>query len=281
MTKRILPPEHAWYLYGIAKKSDAESWLPRATVGVDGAALVATIGCGELAALVSVVPLAEFGAERVRSLAQDDVWLGRIAREHQRVVDGLQRRLTIVPARLFCVYACEDDIRASLEEGQPCFLRILERLAGCDEFEVRFTFDRALLRRDLSNSLPEIAQLVEARAAATPGRAYLLDRQIAALLQRDVDAAIDGIVGRAFAELRSRAIADRDLAPMRLTDGNSTPTVLRRVFLVKRAQRGEFLQVVERVGLQPTGTRVECSGPWPPYNFVDPDVLEEQGSIQG
>lgn len=276
-----MPGGHAWYLYGIAKQSEAESSLPRVTAGVDGAALVSTIVHGELAAIVSAVPLAEFAAERVRALAQDSEWLGRVAREHERVVDALQKSLTIVPARLFSVYANDDDIRASLEESQPSILRTLQAVAGCDEFEVRLTFDRAALRKDLSDSLPEIARLTEARAAATPGRAYLLERQIAALLKRKVEEAIDGAAEQSFDELRSRASADTDLSTIQLADQNAALAALRRVFLVKRARRDEFLEGVERIGALHPEIRVEYSGPWPPYNFVDPDVLEERGSIHG
>jgi hypothetical protein len=276
-----LSPEHAWYLYGIAKHGDAESGLAQATVGVDGSALVSIIVHDELAALVSAVPLAEFAAERVRSLAQDDAWLGRIVREHERVVDALQKSFTIVPARLFSVYASDDDIRASLAESQASILRTLAVLAGCDEFEIRLTFDRAALGERLKRTVPEIAKLVETRAAASVGRAYLVERQIASLLKRTIESTIEDVGEQAFAELRSRAVAERDLSPKRVTEGDTTLAVLRRAFLVRRAQRAEFLDAVERVGVLHEEIRVEYGGPWPPYNFVDPDVLEEQGSVHG
>jgi hypothetical protein len=279
MTKRILPPDHAWYLYGIAQRSEAESGLPRVTVGVDGASMVAMIECGELVALVSAVPLAEFAAERVRSLAQDDLWLERVAREHARVVDALQRCLTIVPARLFSVYASDDDICASLAASEPSILRTLQRLAGCDEFEIRLTFDRAALRKSLSRSVPEIAGLVEQRTASSPGRAYLVDRQIAALLKRKVEETIEGLGGQVFAEFRSRAVAYGALSPLRLGEGDTALAVVRRAYLVRRAQQDRFLDAVVRIGLLHPETKIAYSGPWPPYNFVDPDVLEEQGSI--
>ncbi len=281
MTKRILPPEYAWCLYGIAKRSEAADGLPSTTTGVDGAALVAIVEEGELAAFVSAVPLAEFAADRVRSLAQDDAWLGRIAREHERVVDALQRRVTIVPARLFSVYASDDDIRASLAQAQSSILETLERVAGGDEYEIRFTFDRASLGRTLSGSLPEIAKLMETRAAASAGRAYLLDRQIATLLKRAVDEAIDDAAAEAFAHLRAFALAESDLAAMRPAERESPLAVLRRAFLVRRSQLPEFLEALERTGRLHPEIRVGYSGPWPPYNFLDPDVAQAEESMHG
>ncbi len=281
MSRRILSAEHAWYLYGIAKLGDAESALPQATVGVDGSALVSIIAHEGLGALVSAVPLAEFAAERVRSLAQDDAWLGRIVREHERVVDALQKSFTIVPARLFSVYASDDDIRDSLAESRSSILRTLAALAGCDEFEIRLTFDRALLGERLKRTAPEIAKLVAARAASTAGRGYLVERQIASLLKRTIESTIEGVGEQAFVELRSHTLAERDLSSRRITEGETTLAVLRRAFLVRRAERGEFLEAVEQTGVLHPEARVEYGGPWPPYNFVDPDVLEEQGSVHG
>ncbi len=279
MIDRVLPPGHAWYLYGIAKESDVRSRLPLAILGVDGATLVGAISYGELSALVSAVPLADFEAERVRSLAQDDTWLGQVASEHERVVEGLQQRLGIVPARLFSVYASDDDILAALAESQSSILRILQRLEGCDEFEVRLTFDRTLLRKSLSRSVPQIAQLLEKRASSSAGRAYLVDRQIATLLKRHVEDTIAGVSDQAYAELRSLAVAGGELSPLRLTDGEATLAILRRTFLVRRAQQGAFLEMVERIGQLRPEIKVEYSGPWPPYNFVDPESIEEQGSV--
>jgi hypothetical protein len=280
MTERILPPEHAWYLYGVATRSEAETRLPP-TAGVGGAAPVAAIGDGALAAFVSAVPLAEFAADRVRSLAQDDAWLGRIAGEHERVVATLQRRLTIVPARLFSVYASEEDIVRSLAESESTILRTLQQLESCDEFEVRLTFDRDLLRKSLSVSIPEIAQLLEKRTGSSAGRAYLVDRQIASLLKRHVEDTITSWSDAAFAELRLHAIAGGDLTPLRLVAGESARVVLRRTFLIRRAKQDDFLEAVERAGELRPEIKVEYGGPWPPYNFADPAAFEEQGSMHG
>ena len=281
MSKRRLPPEHAWYLYGVATRSEAQNRLPPATAGVDGAAPVAAIGDGALAALVSAVPLAEFAADRVRSLAQDDAWLGRVAREHERVVATLQRRLTIVPARLFSVYASEDDIVHSLAESESTIVRTLQQLESCDEFEVRLTFDRDVLRKSLSVSVPEIAQLLQKRTTSSAGRAYLVDRQIASLLKRHVEDTIKDWSDAAFAELRLHAIADGDLTPLRLVEGESARAAVRRTFLIRRAKQDDFLEAVERAGELRPEIKVEYGGPWPPYNFADPAAFEEQENVRG
>lgn len=130
MTKHRLPPDHGWYLYGIAKQTDAQSRLPDDTFGVNGSAPLTAIEYGELAALVSAVPLDEFSQERVRTLAQDDAWLGRITFDHGRVVDALQRRLTLLPAGTFSVYASDDEIRTALAERHSSFLHTLQKLAA-------------------------------------------------------------------------------------------------------------------------------------------------------
>jgi tetratricopeptide (TPR) repeat protein len=129
MTKRTLPADHGWYLYGIAKQSEAENWLASSTPGVHRSALVDAIEYGELAALVSAVPLSEFAPARVSSLGLGDLWLERTTREHERVVDTLQRNLTIVPAPTFSVYSSDDEIRTWLAESHASYTRSLQKLA--------------------------------------------------------------------------------------------------------------------------------------------------------
>jgi hypothetical protein len=45
--------------------------------------------------------------------------------------------------------------------------------------------------------------------------------------------------------------------------------VLNAAYLVERERVGEFAGLADRLAADETGIRVEVTGPWAPYSFVD------------
>ena len=81
---------------------------PRRTRRGSAGGAVELVESGELAAVVSRVPLAEFGEEPLRRHLNELAWLERVARAHEAVLERALAEATIAPLRLCTIYEGAD-----------------------------------------------------------------------------------------------------------------------------------------------------------------------------
>jgi hypothetical protein len=259
-------------VFGITMRRKDEHMPSGAIAGLADGQHVVAIPYGDLMALATAVPLEEFAPERVQVLVKDASWLEHLVREHQRVVEELHNQNTTAPVQFCSVFANEDDLRASLAKDSTSLLRILRELEECDEFEVLLSIEQTLLQEHLRSSVPGIMALVEARKNAPAGRAYLLERRMSGLLERSLGEVVEDLAAEAFHELRMHATAGQTL-PLAHVPAHDNGAImrpcLRAAYLVKHAQRLDFMASLERVATLRPELRTEYRGPLPPYDFID------------
>ena len=107
----------ALYLYGVVS-ADA---LPTVTIaGVSSRGPVETIAHGALAAMVSRVPINEFGDENLKQNVERMDWLERTARGHEAVVENISAQTTVIPMRICTLFRSADSVREMLtREAEP------------------------------------------------------------------------------------------------------------------------------------------------------------------
>ncbi len=286
MNVRSLPGGHAWYVHGISSRPalaastrNGNEIIP----GIGSSHPVVAVGREELVAFVSAVPLAEFAAENLETLARDSGWLEKLARDHERVIDALHQRCTTAPARFCSIVPSEDTVFESLAQSREPLLSTLRRLDGCDEFEIRLVADRARFEDGAARATPRIAKLRAVRAACSPRRAPLLDHQISALLERSIDELIEQIATWSFADLKA-ASADAQVLSLATVGAENADRflLLRAAFLVERKRQGELFAALQRLRGLHDDVEVEYAGPRPPYDFVESDPHEpEKGAGRG
>ena len=52
--------------------------------------------------------------------------------------------------------------------------------------------------------------------------------------------------------------------------------LLNASFLIDKDKIGDFSEAVEQLSNGDSGMKVQYSGPWPPYNFVDIHILSKR-----
>lgn len=122
------------YVYAVCRPFDAALQSQLAGVADDPPRLLAH---GDLVAVVSHVPEADFGEEALRARLEDLDWLTATARAHQQVVDALTAVTTPLPLRLATVFRDDSGVRVMLEEREAAFRRTLDRLDGRVEWGVK------------------------------------------------------------------------------------------------------------------------------------------------
>lgn len=258
-----------WYVYCVVNTNVSE--LRGAGAGVADGHPVCLVTEGELAAVVSQVPLPEFDEEMLHENLNDHGWLERTARAHHRVLDEVGAETTVIPMRLCTIYRSEDSVRQLLIDERTLFTAALARLTGKTEWGVKVSVETAVLTTAAAEADSELARLEADLATASPGAAYLRHKQ-AERLRADVTARlVEACVDDVHARLSQLAVeASQSSPPHHEPGGHSDPVVLNAAYLIEAGATDDFRACVAELAAEvaPHGFALEATGPWPPYNFA-------------
>jgi hypothetical protein len=260
------PPEPALglYLYGIVR---ADVRITGELAGVDSRHHVFLLEGNELAAIVSSVPLEEFGEEQLRENLNEVAWLEEKARAHERVLEALLESTTVVPTRLCTIFSEERQVREMMSREGPALIDALERLDGKAEWGVKVFAEPGALERAARERAKEGAD----EGPVSPGAAYM-DRRRRESRARENAEEIADAWAHAIHERLARCAAEALLNPLqrRELSGHDGDMLLNGVYLIEEGEVDRFRELAAELGeeYRALGLVVEPTGPWPAYNFV-------------
>jgi hypothetical protein len=261
----------AFYVYCIAESAATEQLradsLPAA---IEDGAKLEWISVATLAALVSEVPLAMYSEERLSEHLTDATWTAIRAMRHETVVEYVAKRTSVVPLRFGTIYLERAGIERMLAEKSGELEEIIEHLRGREEWGVNVYSDRTVLMSSITSVSPVLRELVERAEQAPPGQAYLMQKKIDALRVDEVRTAVNRIVDHIEEKLKEQSDDGRRLRILKVETTEHGELKAKFAFLVKRSGFDEFREAAERLAQenQAAGVRLELTGPWPVYNFV-------------
>lgn len=250
----------ATYVYCVVRSKKAPS-LARAPKGLASAGRPRSLEVGDgYHAIVASAPLSRYSAEQIDARLRDIEWVAARAAEHEGVVEHAVGLGTVVPMKLFTLFASDERAVSHVSKTRKTLDRVTERIEGCDEWGLRILYDEADAAR---------AEEAEARAAKPASGTGFLQRkqQIRearlTLTSRAADEA--DVLYTELAKITRRAI--RRAAPNRELAGR---VLLDAVFLVPRGGVKKMKTVVGRTAeaLATRGFHVTLTGPWPAYSFI-------------
>jgi hypothetical protein len=219
---------------------------------------------------VSVIELGGLGALVGPSPEEQDERLSQQALWHAQVLETAVRDATVLPIALGTVVEGGDDAVAEqlLKASHDELTRYLEALADHVQMTLRVSYDQEALLRDISESEPEVAELMTRTrdAGEIEGRAdrVHLGELISAAVERHRAQDSELILSR----LRPHAtrVAQDEL--------QEDFMVLNAPFLVPRDALDEFESAVEDLASECLGRmRFVLHGPMPAYSFLDAQEL--------
>jgi hypothetical protein len=286
MKARAAAARQVTYVYGVVR-AGAELRLGATPRGLPraGPPRLLDVG-GGLWAVVADVPLERYGEHAIARGLQDLRWVSACALAHEAVVEHAAALGPVVPMKLWTIFAGDERARAHLAKARARVARVLQRVAGCQEWGVRLHLDRA---RAVAMSLARAGggggrgRAAAGRsngrrgAAASSGRAFLLRKKAQADAVQALATGARDAAERVHAGLARLARADQRRAPAASAAANvgavavaGGSVVLDAVYLVPSERLASFRGAARalRDRLAPQGYELSLNGPWPPYSFV-------------
>lgn len=210
-----------------------------------------------LAAVVSDVPLPEFGEDGLREHLEQLPWLEEVARTHDEVVRDIAARGPTAPLRLATIFHDDDAVRRRLDEWRDALGEVLDRVDGRAEWSVKV----------IAPPPPSRAPVPEPEP--TTGTEFLRRRKAQAGEQAEHQQSAARVAEEAHHELSQVAEDTRLLQPQdpQLT-GHTGPMVLNGAYLVRDADGDRFAESLAQLQARFDHVTFEVGGPWPPYSFA-------------
>ncbi|MGB7925426.1 MAG: GvpL/GvpF family gas vesicle protein [Pyrinomonadaceae bacterium] len=269
-TKGSQPEQYAFYVYCVGETHALaplfEAGLP---ADIEGEARLEMEADGPLAAVVSAVPLADYGEDALQARLTDATWTAVRAMRHEKVVEHFASRASVVPLRFGTIYLERASVRQMLSQRAQTLSAIIERLRGREEWGVNVLCDRQKLLETITSLSPRLRELSEQAANASPGQAYLLRKKVDAMRVDEARREMKQVASKIESELAPLADGTARLRVLKDEGGENDP-VARLAMLVARDRFEDFRAAAERLAqaYAPAGFQLELTGPWPAYNFA-------------
>jgi len=261
---------HALYVY-CAGESDALAQLfeERLPDALEPGGKLELVVSGRLAAVVSDVPLADYGEESLKMRLADPSWTAVRAVRHEQVVEYFSSRAAVVPLRFGAIYFAGQGVEQMLSEKATELRAIIERLRGRQEWGITVCCDQEEFIKVIDTLSSRLRGLAERAETAQPGEAYLLRKKIEALKTDEARLEIKRVVSEIEQSLARNSEAAASLRVMKDEATEQGKTVGKMAFLVASERFDDFHKEAERLAhaYAASGFRLEMTGPWPPYNF--------------
>jgi Gas vesicle synthesis protein GvpL/GvpF len=241
--------DEALYLYGVSPLMPLTARPKITEPGIDGEHRVEAIACAGLLCWITRVNANEFAAELNRKMEELE-WLAESSVRHQRVVSSICARTTLLPTRFGTVFLSENSLASDIDARKKNLFAAFKRVADADEWGVKVFLTAA----------PQAA-VVDAKS----GRDYLEKK--AKAIAASGKPAPDEEIGKFSAELQK--IASASAHSGKVSSGQQG-LQWQASFLLPRSRRKQWDTVLKKYAERWAGSRrIESSGPWPPYSFVE------------
>lgn len=252
----------ATYLYCVMKAPKKAPSLA-GVKGLPGAGKPRLLDAGRgLKLVVADAPLDRYGEGPIAAGLKDLAWVSRCAVAHEAVVEHAAKGATVVPTKLFTLFASDESALAHVKKERSRIDRVISRITGCEEYGVRIRFDEA-------RALRAAKREVRAAGPADSGTGFLVRKKKITEAVRSVARRAGADVEELHERLAKGAADARRRAPERNVLGGAA-LLLDAAYLVPRKKVTPFKRTAAALAkeLAPEGYDVSVTGPWPPYNFV-------------
>jgi len=235
----------------------------------------------DLYAVVRNVGESEFGQEGLKKNMADLEWVKTNATLHEGIIDQVMKNVCVIPFKFGTLFNTDESLKPMLEEYGDEFKTILSKLENKEEWGVKIYCDTGKLKAGVVNDEPEILEIENQISFSLPGKAFFLEKKKAELLAQSANARVNEYSQESFQLLKELSFEARinKLLPKEVTE-REDDMVLNSAFLIGKDEVGDFINMVDTLKMhyENNGFFIDCTGPWPPYNFCGLSNQKEQNA---
>lgn len=241
------------YMYAIIEANKPQEFE---SVGIGGRGdKVYTVHYNGLAAVVSSSPIVKYPVSRENTLA------------HQKVLEEVMRKFTLLPVRYCTIAEEEEDIKKKvLKARYKEFKDLLEEMKDKVELGVRAVWtNMEQIFAEIVKENKMIEQLKEETAKETSASKRRMDMmRVGEMVKKVLEKKKEKEAQELLAILKPLSVD----AGVKEVYGDRN--IFKAAFLVKKVKEEEFDQKIKELTEELDGrTRLRYFGPVPPYNFVE------------
>jgi len=214
----------------------------------------------------------EFGEEGLKRNMADFEWVKAKASTHEKIIERVMANTDVIPFKFGTLFNTDDSLKAMLEEYGEEFQAILRKLENKEEWGVKIYCNPEKLKATFTNDEAEILKIEDGIRSSPPGKAFFLEKKKDELIERMLNDKICECGQESFGLLKDLSFEARinKLLPKEVTE-REDDMVLNSAFLVDTDEVADFLNMVDTLKMhyEDKGLLIDCTGPWPPYNFCN------------
>lgn len=262
-----------YWLYGFYQNKNMP--LPLMT-GIDNVNKLEAISLDNLSAVVSQVPLEEFGEDTLKENIQDVKWLEKHIRTYDEITRLLFEQTTFIPVRFGTIYLNKERVKQGISSYKEQVIKLIDKLKGKMELGVKFLLDHKKLQEVLSTNDLEAADLSSKIQCETPGKAHFLKKKLEVLLEKKSNDWSSDISHNLLNSLKG---ISNDIQLLSLQPREGTHKMFLNVAcLLPQDKLNWFKEMLQNIISQEKFNCINCEivGPWPPYSFVRLENEEQE-----
>ncbi|WP_165822555.1 GvpL/GvpF family gas vesicle protein [Paenibacillus montanisoli] len=226
---------------------------------------------GDIIAVLEAVDPQVFSQQSIQRYVEDPNWVKEKAVGHHNVLAMLQQRHTVIPLKFCTIYESEQSLEAMLIRHYDEITDLFAALRGKEEWSLKVYCDKEELKTHVMQSSLELAKLSADLSGLSPGKQFLMKKQLNASLERETENAMKRICLEAHESLSSSTLQQIEKKVWeRKVTGRKEEMIWNSMYLTDRQRVDSFLQLVKQFGeeFQAFGLTFEATGPWPVYHFA-------------
>ncbi|MEI7489963.1 MAG: GvpL/GvpF family gas vesicle protein [Bacteroidota bacterium] len=230
-----------------------------------------SIEIGQFNVLIKNVPEIEFSEENLKQNIADLRWLEANAREHINVIGMIMGYTSVIPFKFGTIFKTLESLEKFISVYSGSLLENFEFIKGREEWAVKIYCDRKALSKHIDELSETAAALEKQIMASSPGKAFLLQRKKADLIENELDRICKERGQSYFSELAilSEANSLNNLLPKEVS-GRDDTMILNASFLVNSDKVSHVKDIFIKLGSREVNSsfHIEITGPWPPFSFI-------------
>lgn len=223
-----------------------------------------------LYAMVSKVEEYEFAEEGLKRNMANLEWVKTKAGMHEKIIEQVMTNANVIPFKFGTLFHTDDSLKTMLQGYGEEFKAILKKLANKQEWGLKIYCNPEKLKASFLNNQEKILEIEDEIKSSSVGKGYFLKKKKDELTERLLNDKIIECGQESFELLKELSFEARinKLLPKQVTE-RKDDMVLNSAFLVSKDEVDDFLNMVDTLKMhyENKGLLIDCTGPWPPYNF--------------